>query len=61
MIEGVSGLTTAQLDEEIPFFRWNMSRRLVLAKAFEHHAHHRGQTAVYFRLQGIKPPSERLF
>jgi hypothetical protein len=45
----------------LEFARRTMSRRLILAKALEHHAHHRGQTVVYFRLQGMKPPSERLF
>jgi uncharacterized damage-inducible protein DinB len=32
-----------------------------LLKAFEHQTHHRGQTTIYIRLQGIKPPNERLF
>lgn len=30
-------------------------------KAFEHQTHHRGQTTIYIRLSGIKPPNERLF
>ena len=30
-------------------------------KAFEHQAHHRGQTTIYLRSLGIKPPNERLF
>ena len=30
-------------------------------KAYEHQAHHRGQTAIYLRLAGIKPPFEKLF
>lgn len=30
-------------------------------KAFEHQTHHRGQTTIYLRLAGIKPPNERLF
>jgi uncharacterized damage-inducible protein DinB len=30
-------------------------------KALEHQAHHRGQTTIYIRMQGIKPPRERLF
>jgi uncharacterized damage-inducible protein DinB len=34
---------------------------VLLAKAMERHAHHRGQTAIYLRLKGVKPPSERLF
>ncbi len=32
-----------------------------LMKAFEHQTHHRGQTTIYLRLSGIKPPNERLF
>jgi len=58
---GLKSLDPAGLDEEVPFFKWNLSRRLILAKAIEHHAHHRGQTVIYFRIQGLKPPSERLF
>jgi uncharacterized damage-inducible protein DinB len=61
IVQGLRSLTPDSLEEEVPFFRWTMSRRLILAKALEHHAHHRGQTVVYFRLQGMKPPSERLF
>jgi uncharacterized damage-inducible protein DinB len=61
ILNGLRALTPGALEEEVPFFRWTMSRRLILAKALEHHAHHRGQTVVYFRLQGMKPPSERLF
>jgi uncharacterized damage-inducible protein DinB len=61
ILKGLRSVTPGSLDEEIPFFRWTLSRRLILAKAMEHHAHHRGQTVVYFRLQGMKPPSERLF
>ncbi len=61
MVQGIAGMAEESLDEEIQFFKWKMPRRLVLAKALEHHAHHRGQTAIYFRLQGLKPPSERLF
>ena len=30
-------------------------------KAFEHQTHHRGQTTIYIRLAGMKPPEERLF
>lgn len=61
MIDGVRQLDPAALDEEAAFFRMRMPRSLLLAKAMEHHAHHRGQVAVYLRLRGIIPPSERLF
>ena len=33
----------------------------LMNKAFEHQTHHRGQTTIYIRLQGITPPHERLF
>jgi uncharacterized damage-inducible protein DinB len=61
MINGVRTLDPTVLDEEVPFFRNRMPRSLLLAKAMEHHAHHRGQAAVYLRLTGITPPSQRLF
>jgi uncharacterized damage-inducible protein DinB len=32
-----------------------------LLKAFEHQTHHRGQTTIYLRLAGVRPPNERLF
>jgi uncharacterized damage-inducible protein DinB len=37
------------------------TRLIWLMKAFEHQTHHRGQCTVYIRLQGIRPPAERLF
>jgi uncharacterized damage-inducible protein DinB len=61
MIDGVRALDPAALDEEVAFFRLRMPRSLLLAKALEHHAHHRGQAAVYLRLTGVIPPSQRLF
>ena len=33
----------------------------LMMKAFEHQTHHRGQATIYIRLQGIRPPAERLF
>ncbi|HXB91165.1 MAG TPA: DinB family protein [Puia sp.] len=32
-----------------------------LNKAFEHQAHTLGQTTIYIRLEGIRPPGEKLF
>jgi uncharacterized damage-inducible protein DinB len=37
------------------------SKLTLLNKGFEHQTHHRGQTTVYLRLKGVKPPAERLF
>ncbi len=61
VIGALRNLDGKSMDEEVQFFKWTMPRHLVFSKALEHHAHHRGQTAVYFRLVGLKPPSERLF
>ncbi len=61
VVKGIQGFDPAAFDQEVPFFKRTLPRHLLLSKALEHHAHHRGQTAVYFRLNGIKPPSERLF
>ena len=32
-----------------------------MMKAFEHQTHHRGQTTIYLRVAGLKPPQEKLF
>lgn len=62
VIDNVKKMTDAQLDEAIKLFgSFDMSRRMALAKVFEHQAHHRGQTTVYLRLAGVKPPQEKLF
>lgn len=41
--------------------RFEMIRAAALYKGFEHQTHHRGQTTVYIRLAGSKPPQEKLF
>ncbi len=61
ILQGIAALAPAGLDEEVALFRWTLKRHIILAKALEHHAHHRGQTVIYFRLLGMKPPSEHLF
>ncbi len=61
MIEAARTLDDDKLDEPVKFIKSEFPRSVLLAKAMEHHAHHRGQTAIYLRLKGIKPPSERLF
>jgi len=46
---------------------FNMGRSITATKlgwflkAFEHQTHHRGQTTIYLRLAGVRPPNERLF
>ncbi len=62
VIDNVKKMSEAQLDEVIKLFgNFDVSKRLALAKGFEHQVHHRGQTTVYLRLAGVKPPQEKLF
>lgn len=61
VITAVKGLTDAKLDERIPLVGFNRPRSAVLAAAFEHQTHHRGQTTIYLRLKGVTPPGEKLF
>lgn len=62
VINNAKKLTAAQLNETIKLFgRFDMTRSTALSKCFEHQTHHRGQTTVYIRLAGAKPPQEKLF
>lgn len=62
MIAGIKKLSEAQLAEKTKLFgRFELTRADIIAKAFEHQTHHRGQTTVYIRLKGVKPPQEKLF
>lgn len=62
VIDNVKTMTPAKMAETTKLFgRFEMSRAMVLNKLFEHQTHHRGQTTVYLRLAGVKPPQEKLF
>ena len=62
VIDNAKKMTPEQLSEKINLFgRFEMTKGEALAKAFEHQTHHRGQTTVYLRLAGVKPPQEKLF
>nr|WP_294947330.1 DinB family protein [uncultured Mucilaginibacter sp.] len=62
VISQIKKLTDAQLDESVKMIgSFDMAKRVALGKALEHQAHHRGQTTVYLRLAGVKPPDEKLF
>ena len=47
--------------EKVKRGNFNETRLAWIMKAFEHQTHHRGQTTIYIRLLGIKPPNEKLF
>ncbi len=61
MLDAIKGMTDAQLAETLKMGTREMTREVMLAKAFEHQTHHRGQSTVYIRLKGVKPPNEKLF
>jgi uncharacterized damage-inducible protein DinB len=62
VIGEIKKLSDTQLDEPIKMIgSFDMSKRIALAKVFEHQVHHRGQTTVYLRLAGVTPPQEKLF
>jgi uncharacterized damage-inducible protein DinB len=62
VIAGIKKMTPAQLSEKVTMFgRFEMTKGTAFAKCFEHQTHHRGQTTVYIRLAGAKPPQEKLF
>ncbi|MGK2861616.1 MAG: DinB family protein [Chitinophagaceae bacterium] len=62
VISNIMKMTPAQLNESVKLFgQFDMTKGAALAKCFEHQTHHRGQTTVYIRLAGAKPPQEKLF
>src|SRR5688500_4918044 len=62
VIAGIKKMTPAQLSEQVKIFgRFEMTKGMAIMKCFEHQTHHRGQTTVYIRLAGAKPPQEQLF
>jgi len=60
-IDAISKLDAAKLGEKINLRNTELTRLTWINKAFEHQTHHRGQTTIYIRLLGIRPPGERLF
>jgi uncharacterized damage-inducible protein DinB len=62
VIDNIKKMSDAQLDENVKMIgSFDMPKRIGLVKSLEHQAHHRGQTTVYLRLAGVKPPDEKLF
>jgi uncharacterized damage-inducible protein DinB len=62
IISGIGRMSSVQLNENTQVFgKFDMTKVTALQKAFEHQTHHRGQTTVYIRLAGAKPPQEKLF
>lgn len=60
-IAAIKNADAAKLSESVKAFGMEQPGWVWLLKAFEHQTHHRGQTTIYLRLAGVKPPGERLF
>ena len=60
-LESVKKLDPNKYGEMVGQAPRQVTRFAMLLKAFEHQTHHRGQTTIYIRLQGIRPPNERLY
>jgi uncharacterized damage-inducible protein DinB len=61
VISAIKGMDVKKMDESVKFFNRDLTRAAALEKGFEHQTHHRGQTTIYLRLKGVKPPQEKLF
>jgi uncharacterized damage-inducible protein DinB len=61
MINTINAQTDAKLDERVAFAGMNRPKSALLDASFEHQTHHRGQTTIYLRMKGVKPPNEKLF
>ena len=60
-IDAIQTMGASKLEEIVQNKKFSETRFAWLLKAFEHQCHHRGQTTIYIRLLGIKPPPEKLF
>jgi uncharacterized damage-inducible protein DinB len=61
-IDAVKNFDMAKWGEKTKMFNtYEETRFALMNKAFEHQGHHRGQTTIYIRLKGIRPPQEKLF
>ena len=60
-IDAIQNMDASRLEEKIRHRNFEETRFAWLLKAFEHQTHHRGQTTIYIRLLGLRPPPEKLF
>ncbi|MBS1916954.1 MAG: DinB family protein [Bacteroidetes bacterium] len=60
-INAVKNSDLSKWGEKVKIFGMETTRYAMMIKTFEHQTHHRGQTTIYIRVAGIKPPQEKLF
>lgn len=59
-INSIKNMDASKLEEHVKRGPYDETKLAWLMKAFEHQTHHRGQCTIYIRLQGIRPPAEKL-
>jgi len=57
----VNEMTDKELQETVTFGEIEVPKSAIIIKAYEHQAHHRGQAAIYLRLQGVVPSDGIIF
>ncbi len=57
VIDAIKNMDASKLEEKVKERTLELTRFGWLQKAFAHQVHHRGQTAIYIRLVGLKPPT----
>ncbi len=60
-IRAVKNSDDKKWGEKKKLFSFEETKFALMNKAFEHQSHHRGQTTIYIRMVGTKPPQEKLF
>ncbi|MBD0368853.1 MAG: damage-inducible protein DinB [Flavisolibacter sp.] len=60
-INAVNAFDLTKWGEIKEVFGYKETKFALMLKAFEHQTHSRGQTTIYIRLQGIRPPAGNLF
>jgi len=60
-LNAVKNSNPAKWKDVVKLFGFETTKFGLMQKTFEHQTHHRGQTTIYIRLNGIKPPEEKLF
>lgn len=61
VIQDLKDFDPAKFGEEVAIRDDKVTRFALFEKAFEHQTHTLGQTTIYIRLVGIRPPAEKLF
>lgn len=60
-IKSMKEMDVSKLNEVVQRGQFNVTRLGWINKAMEHNTHHKGQCAVYLRMNGITPPQFQLF